>query len=65
MSWFIVRVDRYSNRPTQSTADNGTVTPADLIANCCAGGTANSTTNCRVQSRTGVYLSNRQCRCQQ
>ena len=45
-----VSIDCSSYRSSQRTTDNGAVAAADLIANRSAGSTANTASNCRVQS---------------
>jgi len=56
---FLVCTNRNTNSPTQGSSKNRTIATADLIADCCAGGTANAAANGRIQGGTiRVRISN-------
>jgi hypothetical protein len=56
-------VDCSSNRTTESSADNCAITPADFIANCRTGGTADTATYCGIHGRTVcISFNNHQCK---
>lgn len=61
MSRFIVCGNSSANRPAQRTTDNRAIAPANLIANCRAGSTTDTATDCRIQGGTiRVRFNNQQ-----
>jgi hypothetical protein len=60
---FFIGVNRHANRSTQSPTNDRTIATADLIPNGCSGGTADASSNCRVQGRiTCNCWHRRQCK---
>ena len=45
----VVSIDGCSNRCTECTTDNRSITTTDLITDCSTGSTADTTTNCGIK----------------